>query len=361
MQKNVEVFDSLFSSVLNIKYRVNLSDKLRLMKSILFSFILLVASTPWADDQKGKASAKSELLPAELLQISNTEAFSKYVFLVDKKERKLLVFERSGETIKKIDEVPADIGKNGGNKTKRDDHKTPEGIYFFQEKLTQPQIPFSLYGKMAFTTDYPNLFDRRQQKTGHGIWLHSIPDEVPLTRGSRGCVVIRNNVLEKISGYIKLRETPIIIYDQLDYITKEEHTRRREVMASFLENWKNSWESMEIEKYLSFYDSTFSAPGFKNFELWKRHKTRLKNRREFMKITLSQPFMLIHRDQLIVKTLQKYESTEHTDYGVKTIFAHKIGDQYKIIREEWVPANEAGEIINAAQAQTTTAAEPVKN
>ncbi len=325
---------------------------------IRFCFLvtsLFCISWSWAEDS-------SDLLPADLLQISSTEAFSKYVFLVDKKDRKLLVFERSGETIKKIDEVPADIGKNGGNKTKRDDHKTPEGIYFFQEQKSQPEIPFSLYGKMAFTTDYPNLFDRRKQKTGSGIWLHSIPDEVPLTRGSRGCVVIRNNVLEKISSYIKLRETPIIIYDQLEYISKDEHTRRREAMKNFLEGWKKSWESMDVEKYLSFYDQSFSAPGFKSFNSWKNHKTRLKNRREFIKVTLSQPFMLIHRDQLIVKTLQKYESSEHTDYGVKTIYAQKSGDNYRIIREEWIPANETGELINAVQAQATEPGTPtVKN
>ncbi len=320
-----------------------------------FSFFSFILFTYLA--QAEEVPASTDLLPADLLQISNTEAFSKYVFLVDKKERKLIVFERNGETLKKIDEVPADIGKNDGNKTKENDHKTPEGIYFFHSKLSQPQIPFSLYGKMAFTTNYPNLFDQRARKTGSGIWLHSIPEETPLTRGSRGCVVIRNNVLEKISSYIKLTETPIIIYDQIDYITKDEHSRRREAMQQFLENWKSAWESKDLEKYMSYYDDTFSGPGFKDFKSWKKHKSRLKNRRDFMKVTLSQPFMLIHRDQLIVKTLQKYESNEHVDYGVKTIYAQKNGDHYKIIREEWVRATEKGESlenVSAAQAEKKT-------
>lgn len=108
--------------------------------------------------------ALPELFPADLLQMSSTGAFSKHVFLVDKKERKLLVFERDGETIRRIDEIAADIGKNDGNKQKENDHRTPEGIYFFQRKISAPEIPFSLYGKMAFTTDYPNIFDLRQKK-----------------------------------------------------------------------------------------------------------------------------------------------------------------------------------------------------
>jgi murein L,D-transpeptidase YafK len=48
----------------------------------------------------------SDTLPASLLQISETEAFSRYVFLVDKEKRKLSVFERNGEQIKKVDEYP---------------------------------------------------------------------------------------------------------------------------------------------------------------------------------------------------------------------------------------------------------------
>ena len=112
----------------------------------------------------------------------------------------------------------------------------------------------------------------------------------------------------------------MIIYDQVDYVTKDEHTRRREAMKQFLENWKSSWEAKDVEKYLSFYDSSFSAPGFKNFNAWKNHKSRMKSRSEFIKVTLSQPFMLIHRNELIVKTLQKYQSSEYVDYGIKINF-----------------------------------------
>ncbi|MCX7979325.1 MAG: hypothetical protein N2578_10015, partial [Bdellovibrionaceae bacterium] len=111
------------------------------------------------------ASQGQEALPADLLQISNTEAFSRYVFLVDKTARRLLVVERVGESVRVLESIPADIGKNAADKMRENDHATPEGIYFFQEKLTQPEIPFELYGKMAFPTDYPTLFDRRRNKT----------------------------------------------------------------------------------------------------------------------------------------------------------------------------------------------------
>lgn len=319
----------------------------RFLAGCAISFFVL----PSLADSSSLPSSHSEkeLLPAPLLQISETEAFSRYVLLVDKEQRKLSVFERNGEKIKKIEEYPADIGKNGGNKTKRDDHKTPEGIYFLGEKLTQPAIPFSLYGILAFTTNYPNIFDKRENKTGSGIWLHAVPDETPLTRGSRGCVVVRNDVIKKLDEYVKLGETPILIFDQVNYIAKEEHEKRRREMNTFIENWRRSWENQEIDQYMSFYDADFKAPGGYNFRTWKNHKTNLKSKYEFIKVHFSQPYIVQHNDQLVVKTLQRYESDKHVDYGVKTIYALKEGNSFKIIREEWAPFNE--QAVTAAIAQ----------
>jgi murein L,D-transpeptidase YafK len=314
----------------------------------------LIASSAFAAEESIPASQNKtnpDLLPSDLLQISNTEAFSKYVFLVDKSERHLQVYERKGETIEKILDFPSDMGKAAGNKSKRDDFRTPEGIYFFEKKLNQPEIPYNLYGELAFTTDYPNIFDRRESKTGSGIWLHAVPDTVPLTRGSRGCVVVRNEVIRKLKEYIKLKETPILIFDKVSYVSKEEHDKRRVALNEFIEGWRKSWQSQNIDEYMKYYDAQFKAPGF-NYDTWKAHKTKLKNQYEYIKVQLSQPFLLLHKDQLIVKTFQRYESNGHADFGVKTLYAVKGDSGYKIIREEWVPVRES--VANTASTVSTT-------
>lgn len=306
---------------------------------ILASMFTLLSTRAWAQ----------EVFPENLLQISATQAFSKYVFVVDKSLRKLMVYERDSDTIRKVEEMTADIGKNNGKKEKKDDHKTPEGIYFFQLKKSPPEIPFSLYGKMAFTLDYPNLFDQKDGKTGYGIWLHSVPDDVPLTRGSRGCVVVRNDEIIKLEKYISFKQTPILIFDQIKYVTLEEHKKLRDAKASFLKEWTQAWESKDLDLYMSFYDDSFTAPGF-NFKTWKKHKDRLKNRYSIIQVRLDQPFLLVHNDQMIVKTLQKYTSDQHTDYGIKVIYARLKEGKYKIIREEWTPAKETGESLTSSQA-----------
>ncbi|CAE79002.1 L,D-transpeptidase family protein [Bdellovibrio bacteriovorus] len=325
--------------------------RLLLTGCALFALSLPVLAGPAVTPS---SQIETDLLPASLLQISETEAFSRYVILVDKEQRKLSVFERNGEQIQKITEYPADIGKMGGNKTKRDDHKTPEGIYFLQERLSQPKIPFSLYGALAFTTNYPNLFDKRENKTGSGIWLHAIPDSVPLTRGSRGCVVVRNDVIKKLADYIKLGETPILIFDHVNYVSKSEHDKRRQDLSRFVESWRQAWENQDIEKYQTFYDEGFKAPGF-NYKSWMSHKKNLKSKYEYIKVHLSQPYIVQHNDQLLVKTLQRYESDKHVDYGVKTIYALKSGDTYKIIREEWAPFSQQEVAAAIARENSMTA------
>lgn len=316
------------------------ADRLIVMR---LSFCLILLAGLPAFSAESMPTRDASLYPADLLQISETPAFSKHVILVDKSERKLLVMERDGESIRVLAEAIADIGKNNGNKERENDHKTPEGIYFFQQRKAPPEIPFSLYGKMAFTTDYPNLFDRRLKKTGYGIWLHSIPDEVPLTRGSRGCVVVRNEDLLKIEPFIQLRQTPIIVYDKISYIHKDEHKRRRDELRQWIDGWRAAWESQDADRYLSFYDESFAAPGFANFKAWDRHKRRLAKTYARIKVTLSQPYLLLHKDQLIIKTLQKYESDQHTDYGIKTIHALRTPQGYRILHEEWKRADERGD------------------
>lgn len=310
--------------------------------ALLFSVILISVS-----------ARSEELYPENLLQISATQAFSKYVFLVDKSLRKLYVFERDNESIKKVEELTADIGKNNGKKEKENDHKTPEGIYFFQEKKTQPEIPFKLYGQMAFTMDYPNLFDKREGKTGYGIWLHSVPDDVPLTRGSRGCVVVRNNEIARLEKYITFKQTPILIFDKVNYVPVSEHKKLRDEKASFLKSWIEAWESKDIDRYISYYDESFSAPGFNSFKAWKRHKERLKGKYGFIQIRLEQPFLLVHADKMIIRTLQKYTSDQHTDYGVKIVYAVLKDGKYKIVREEWTAAKETGEALTSSQMIST--------
>ncbi len=338
---------------------VNSFDSFRKIQTVSIGFLtmgLLALAIPTVSSAQteGTSTDSSPVnesnLPLDLIQISETEAFSPYVMMVDKGSRQISVYERAGASIRKVISYQADIGKRDGNKQKRDDHRTPEGIYFFTKKITPPEIPFDLYGSRAFITDYPNFFDSSDGKTGSGIWLHAIPDSVALTRGSRGCVVVRDEAIRELEKFVKLGETPILIYDKVDYASKEAHDQKREEISAFIETWRKSWESESLTDYLANYSNNFTGNGM-NLGQWKSHKERLKGKYKFIKVGFDQPYILLNRDQLVLKTLQTYQSDRHKDYGIKTIYARKVAGKYQILREDWQASTPKGLKIESNNTQ----------
>jgi murein L,D-transpeptidase YafK len=301
--------------------------------------LLSHAETP-VENAPAKADATpatDKKYPAGLIALSNEPQFANFSFVVDKSKRTLTVYEWKNNDLQAIEEYPTDMGKKMGDKTKANDARTPVGIYFLQKEMTQPEIPFGTYGNLAFSTDYPNIFDRRDYKTGSGIWLHAVPDTVPLTRGSRGCVVVRNNVIKKLKAYIRLEQTPMLIFDEVKYLTAEEYKTQRNKFLQDFENWRNAWEKQDVDTYIKYYDQSFKNDQM-NYKQWYRHKKRLKSLYTFIKVQLAPPLILQNKDQIVIRTVQRYQSNLHTDYGEKTIHARlspEVG--FQIIREDWKP------------------------
>lgn len=301
---------------------MNFSVKYFIFISIICNFSSVFAQTK-ADDSSKKL--------IDILQLSDDSAIKANIFFADKTERQLYIFEPTGK-VKESYEI--DIGKNDGNKTKQDDKKTPEGIYLLESKKTQPEIPFDLYGSLAITTSYPNVFDKFEKKTGNGIWLHAVPDKIPLTRGSRGCVVVRNENIKKIADVVELNKSYLMINDKARWVSSEEHDSAKNRITNWLEQWRSQWESQDLESYFKHYSKDFSAPQF-NLNSWKTHKQNLKKLYKDIKITFGSPHIFHQKNQYLIKFRQNYKSDQHGDEGIKTLFIIEENGQLKILREEW--------------------------
>jgi murein L,D-transpeptidase YafK len=305
---------------------------------LLFQFETLASASeekPHTKVQDELESPDAKIYPQGLISLSTNGAFSRFAFVVDKSARTLTVYESLGDKLTQVAQYPTDIGKNDGEKTKRNDYKTPVGIYFLQEKKTQPEIPFNQYGSIAFTTDYPNIFDNREGKSGSGIWLHAIPDTVALTRGSRGCVVVRDNVIKELQNFVKLGQTPLLIFDKVTYLNEEEYKAQRKRYLDHFEKWRTTWEQSDVDNYIQFYDASFQNDEM-NYKQWYRHKKKIKDLYKYIHVRLLPPTILQNKDQVVIRTAQRYESDLHRDFGEKTIharFSDNVG--FKIIREDW--------------------------
>lgn len=304
--------------------------------SIWHSSFAEEAKTPANGPDPEAVRPADGLVPDNLVIMGDGTAFSQYAMIADKSKRTLTVWKNEKNGLQLVTAVPMDIGKNGGNKTIRNDLKTPEGIYFPQTVLEGPGLDYNEYGVRAFPLDYPNFFDQRAKKTGSGIWLHAIPETKSLLRGSRGCVVVRNEIINQITPWITLKKTPVIIEDEVAYISPKELEKRRNDINAWLEKWRAAWETKNIEEYISMYADDFKSMRMKR-DQWKAYKDGLNKKYSYISVKLSRPVFFTHNDEAILNFMQQYESDMKKDFGRKTLYLRLVGNEYKIIGEEWAP------------------------
>lgn len=279
------------------------------------------------------------LYPKNILNLGEGDYFSNFAFIADKSTRTLTIWRNSRSQYELIAAYPFDMGKNSGNKLKLGDLKTPEGVYFFNKTYSKNELDFNEYGDRAFVMDYPNFFDRIDKKTGSGIWLHAIPPTKNLLRGSRGCLVLKNEDIEKVEPYVQIPTTPIIVEDKIEYSNKNELQSKKQALLGWLEQWRASWQSKSIDSYINFYHETFTSNKMTK-EQWYEYKSHLNKKYEYINVKLFSPVIYQHKDKLVVRFLQKYQSDGLTDFGEKTLYVYKDPSSgYKIIGEDWAPTS----------------------
>ena len=279
-----------------------------------------------------------DLLPESVLQLGQGYSFPNYAFIVDKTVRSLSLWQKNGKRLERVGHYPADIGKKWGDKKVLGDHRTPEGIYFMIDQYKGKSLDYEKYGSLAFVTNYPNLFDRRERKTGSGIWLHAVPDKTPLTRGSRGCVVVRDDIIQSLIPYVDINKTVIIIKDKENYLTPESWLAQKQELKTWLSEWRQNWQNRQLDRYIDNYSKSFYSLKM-GFEQWRWYKKEVYKKNRNIQVHISEPVVYRHKDELIVRFLQKYSSDNVSDFGRKTLYVKKENGQFKIIAEYWKEEN----------------------
>ncbi len=275
---------------------------------------------------------RPELLPAPLAAL---EREGDYALLVDKSKQTLLLYQNQNGRVSHVSTYACSTGENSGEKLRVGDKKTPEGIYQFTELKSEAELQPE-YGKMAFPMDYPNLFDVREGKNGNGIWLHSTnePLRAFLPNKTRGCVVVSNEDIVKLAEKISLFETPIVVHEKIDYVTRSEQDNLRREVLGLLEGWEQSWEAKDVSRFIGFYASAFTS-GKMDLQAWRKYKRRIFKRTKEIDVALT-PFHILKHDQyVIVSFLQEYQADRYSDTGIKRLFLVRENNQWRILGEEW--------------------------
>jgi murein L,D-transpeptidase YafK len=270
-------------------------------------------------------------LPVPVMQLSANQA---HVILVDTTRSRLFVFANRDGTPRLVTDFYVSVGKNGVEKRRQGDQKTPLGVYTVV--AAKDKLP-DFYGSGAFPISYPNEWDRVLGRNGHGIWLHGTPSETYSRppRATDGCVVLTNEDLRRLARYVSVGHTPVVISSEIEWAPPERwDATRRDFLAAF-EQWRTDWESLDTNRYLSHYAPTFRSEG-KDFASWSARKRQVNSGKSWVKVGVSGLSVLGQTgadEQVVVTFAQDYRSSNLSNRTVKRQYWSREKGRWRIIFE----------------------------
>ncbi len=257
---------------------------------------------------------------------------------VDTNKSRLYLFEIRDHALIKIFDEYASIGKNGSGKNFEGDKKTPLGVYTLGEKITQPLSDF--YGEGAFPIDYPNVYDKLLNKTGHGIWIHGTPKDTysRAPKSSDGCIVISNENFNTLESILKNKQTKVILsklsYDQ--YFNAENNIDKHNNFMSYFESWISNWTLKNYSEYIAFYDAN-AKYNSKAFEIWSSKKKKVFENTNDIQIAIDNLTIIDYPEEeehvKYVEFTQTYNSDLLKQTSQKKQIWRKFNNEWKIISE----------------------------
>lgn len=272
-------------------------------------------------------------LPRDLLGLAPEQ---RHAVLVDTAKSRLYVFRNEHGTPRLVADYYVSQGKAGAEKWREGDKRTPVGVYFVTSSIPPRELP-EFYGSGAFPINYPNEWDRRLGRDGYGIWLHGSPPDTyarpPLA--SDGCVVLANQDLDALSGFVEPGQTPVVIGQQIDWLSPAQWRSERATVVHLLEAWRQDWESRDTARYLRHYARDFRSDEL-DLDAWRDRHERINETKQWASVSLAQLSILRSpgRDNVIVVSFeQNYRSNDLNTTTRMRQYWHQRDGEWQIVYE----------------------------
>ena len=270
-------------------------------------------------------------LPAPVLQLAPSQ---QHVLLVDTARNRLFVYANDGGKPRYVTDFYVSIGKLGAEKQHSGDQKTPLGVY--RVTAVKDRLP-DFYGPFAYPLDYPNEWDRLNHRDGSGIWLHGTPSETysrpPLA--TDGCVVLPNEDFRKLSSYIDVTRTPVVIAPGVQWEDPQQWERARVDFLAAFNKWKADWESRDLNRYFSNYAPDFRSESH-DLAGWKAQKRKAGAGKQWIKVGVTNMSLFAYpgaREVMMVTFEQDYRSNNLSNRRLKRQFWAREDGAWRIVNE----------------------------
>jgi len=265
-------------------------------------------------------------IPGSLLHLSQDQ---RRAVVVDIAAHRLYLFARTDAGPRLVADYYVSTGKKGANKRREGDQRTPVGVYFVTRRL-DPRGLADLYGAGAFPINYPNEWDRRQGRTGFGIWIHGVPARTynRAPEASDGCMAIPNADVRALWERLDVATTPVVITDQVKWTDPVEVRARRAVLSRAIESWRRDWESRDLDRYARHYATDFRGEDLDR-RRWMAHKRRVNAGKRYIRVALGDVSLFAYPGEpgMVVATFtQNYDSGSYRDRTRKRQYWRRDAD-----------------------------------
>lgn len=346
IQKALDTLDQILANTPNFKLAQMVKGDLLMARGLQFQNF--GTPNPSSEDVAGYrdearkrierylAKDTHNFIPEPVWQLDENQP---YVFVVDADKSRLFVYRNDKGTLQYNADFYVTIGKNGGEKKYAGDKRTPLGVYYTAPRLTQKLA--DMYGDAAYPLSYPNEWDKRQGKTGSGIWLHGTSHDTYSRppQSSDGCVVLGNQDLNTLTPILQQGNVPVIIGKDIEWLKPNSsvfssNAQDKQALLDAIENWRKDWQSQETEIYLEHYSNNFSN-GSLDYNHWAEEKRRIQASKPRVDIKLSNLSVLRYPNSPAPMAVVTFDQN----------FRSSVLDSQMRKRQYWIFENDRWKII----------------
>lgn len=255
-------------------------------------------------------------IPRYLMQMPPDQ---KHAIVVDTQKSRLYLYQNDQGRPRFVADYYITHGKLGAEKSREGDKKTPIGVYHVTSSLSRSKLG-DFYGSGAFPINYPNEWDKRQGRDGHGIWLHGTPSDTfsRPPKASDGCVVLANVDLDALAKNLQIGLTPVIISHSIEWLSLDDWQNERNALNRKIEEWRSDWESRDTDRYLRHYSSQFQTKNQSRGE-FAQQKRQINAGKSWVKVQLSNQSMFRNpgKEEFVIVTFEQNYSSNNLNNQMK--------------------------------------------
>jgi murein L,D-transpeptidase YafK len=276
---------------------------------------------------------QANYVPRYLMQLQPDQ---KFAIVVDTHKSRLYLYRNDNGTPRFVADYYMTQGKLGADKIREGDKRTPIGVYHVTSMLPRKTLG-NFYGSGAYPISYPNEWDKRMGRNGHGIWLHGTPPGIfsRPPKDSDGCVVLANQDLDALAKNLQVGLTPVIISNNIEWLSLDDWQTERSALTEMIDEWRRDWESRDVDRYANHYSKKFKSDG-QDYAQWIEHKRKVNAGKTWIKVGTENMSMFRNpgkEDMVVVTFDQDYRSSNLSNTMNKRQYWIKEDGRWKIIYE----------------------------